>query len=103
MKNYVDYLRLLTQDWNMENEDYLSLIKQIMDMCGQNNDLRSKVDMQSREITNLRAVSASLEAKVGLAANSPQTKAMELANSLIYQLEAEVLHLKGELSKPTIV
>ena len=87
----------------MENEDCLFLIKRIMDMCGQNNDLRNKVDMQQREIVNLRSVSASLEAKVGLAANSPHTKEMELAISLIHQLEAEVLHLKGNLSKPTIV
>jgi|LakMenE18May11ns_1017448.scaffolds.fasta_scaffold8655295_1 hypothetical protein len=91
---------LLTKDGNMDNDDYLSLIKQIMDMCGQNNYLRSRVDMQAKEITNLRAVSASLDAKVGLASN---TKAVELANSLIYQLEEEVLQLKRELSKFTPV
>jgi predicted RNase H-like nuclease (RuvC/YqgF family) len=74
----------------MDTEDCLLLIKQILDLTGSNAELKARVESQAKELDKWRAACTSLQSKIGNEANSPHTKAMEMANASIYDLERQV-------------
>lgn len=83
----------------MDAEDCLQLIKQILDLTDSNAKLKARVESQAKDLDKWRAACASLQSKIGNEENSPNTKALEIANASIYLLTNEVSSLKAELSK----
>lgn len=83
----------------MDAEDCLLLIKRILDLTDSNAKLTARVESLSKELRDSWAACASLQLKIGNAENSPNTKAMEIANASIYSLTNEVSALKTELGK----
>jgi len=74
----------------MDAEDCLLLIKQILDLTDSNSKLTARAESQAKDLDKWRAACASLQSKICNEANSPSTKAMEVANASIYDLERQV-------------